>query len=139
MAYRKKYENAREEFLEYLASIQTKQANLLTHDNYLDAINKLIKTEITPAVTNFRKRLETIDEGFTSSLFKGVIEGAAVFSGVHIFTDISWIQIAALAGASGRYVLKAAVDNYFAERALRRESSISYLLSLDRHIQNTKK
>ncbi|KTD59633.1 hypothetical protein Lsai_0544 [Legionella sainthelensi] len=49
------------------------------------------------------------------------------------------IQIAALAGASGRYVLKAAVDNYFAERTLRRDSSISYLLTLDRHIQKSKK
>ncbi|OJW12253.1 MAG: hypothetical protein BGO44_07260 [Legionella sp. 39-23] len=139
MAYRKKSENAREEFLEYLASIQAKQASLLTHDNYLEGINKLIKAEITPAVKNFRKRLETIDEGFTSALLKGAIEGAAVFSGVHIFTDIPWIQIVALAGASGRYVLKAAVDNYFAERALRRESSISYLLSLDSHIQKIKK
>ncbi|CEG55981.1 hypothetical protein [Legionella fallonii] len=35
VAYRKKSENAREEFLEYLASIQVKQASLLTHDNYL--------------------------------------------------------------------------------------------------------
>ena len=139
VAYRKKSENAREEFLEYLASIQAKQASLLTHDNYLEGINKLIKAEITPAVKNFRKRLETIDEGFTSALLKGAIEGAAVFSGVHIFTDIPWIQIVALAGASGRYVLKAAVDNYFAERALRRESSISYLLSLDSHIQKIKK
>lgn len=135
VAYRKKSENTREEFLGYLASIQAKQASLLSHDNYLEGINKLIKTKITPAVKNFRKRLETIDEGFTSALLKGAIEGA-VFSGVHIFTEIPWIQIVALAGASGRYVLKAAVDNYFAERALRREGSISYLLSLDSHKTN---
>lgn len=134
VAYRKKSEKAREEFLEYLASIQAKQASLLTHDNYLQGITTLIKTEITPAVTNFRKKLETINEGFTSTLLKGGIEGAAVFSGIHIFTDITWLQIAALVGTSGRYVLKAAVDNYFAERALRRESSISYLLSLDDHV-----
>ncbi|MFT4060663.1 MAG: hypothetical protein QM652_14105 [Legionella sp.] len=133
--YRKKSENAREEFLEYLASIQVKQASLLTHENYLQGITTLIKTEITPAVTNFRKRLETINEGFTSSLLKGGIEGAAVFSGIHIFADITWLQIVALVGASSRYVLKAAVDNYFAARALRRESSISYLLSLDEHMQ----
>lgn len=128
VAYRKKSEKAREEFLEYLASIQT---NLLINENYLDGINKLIKKEIIPAVTTFRKKLETIDEGFTSALWRGVIEGTAVSSGVSIFIDISWMQIIALAGTTSRYVLKAAVDNYFGKRALRRECSISYLLSLD--------
>ncbi len=139
VAYRKKAENAREELLEYLALIQAKQESLLKYDNYLEGSSKLIKTEITPAVTNFRKKLETIDEAFTSSLLKGAIDGAIVFNGIHIFTDIAWLQIIALAGVSGRYVLKAAVDNYFAKRALARESSISYLLSLDDHIKNKTK
>ncbi|CDZ79484.1 hypothetical protein BN59_03802 [Legionella massiliensis] len=131
--YRKKSEKAREEFLEYLSSIQSRQAHIPLNEDYLGEIRKLIDKEIVPAVTTFRKKLETIGEGFTSTLIKGVINGIAGFSGVHIFTDISWIQLTAFAGITGRYVLNAAVDNYFAERALRRECSISYVLSLEKH------
>lgn len=129
--YRKKSVAAREQFLEYLSSFTVKLNHLSKNKDYIGEINKFIKSEILPAATTFRNKLISIDEIFTGALTKGLI-GELGTGGLHVFTDLSWGNIIALAGATGIYVINAAIDNYLAERAHRRECSISYVLSLDK-------
>lgn len=129
--YRKKSEKAREEFLEYLASIQEKQANVPMGSDYNVEIKRLIKTEIMPAAISFRKKLQNIDDAFTKSFVKRALSSVGGGTGVSIFTDLSWEKVISLAVAAGCIVLDSFVDKYYAERALMRECSISYVLSLD--------
>jgi hypothetical protein len=52
-------------------------------------------------------------------------------AGVQILGDLSWTRILELAGVASAFVGRAAVDAYLAQRAARRECSLSYVLSLD--------
>lgn len=129
--YRKDFEKAREEFLEYLSTLQAKQANISVDSDYADAIEKLIKIEIIPAANNFRNKIQTIDESFFGSLAKGTIGAVGGSGGLNIFGDLSWEKIILLGGAVGTYILKTTIDSILAKRAVKRECSISYILSLD--------
>lgn len=130
--YRKISENAREEFLEYLSLLQAKQTNAIVNGDYLDTINRLISTEIIPAARNFKNKLITINEAFSGALAKGVIGGIGGSNIIQIFGDLTLEKILLLGGVAGTYILKAAIDNYLAERATNRECTISYILSLDK-------
>jgi hypothetical protein len=129
--YRKASEKAREEFLEHLSVIQSRQAGIGLDGDYTAAIEKLITTEIRPAVRTFKNKLRTIDESLFGAVAKGVVGAVGGSSVVTLFGDLSWQKIIALGVAGGAYLGKAAIDAFLADRAARRECSISYLLSLD--------
>jgi hypothetical protein len=130
--YRKKSSAAREAFLEHLNMIQAKQATIGLDGDYAGAIEKLINSEIKPAVQTFKNKLRTIDESLFGAVAKGVVGaaggGSAVFT---LFGDLSWPKIIGLAGTAAAYMAKATIDAILAERAAKRECSISYILSLD--------
>ncbi len=130
--YRKASDEAREGFLEYLSAIQAKQASIGLDGDYVGTINRLMTSEILPAARTFRKKLQSIHE----SLFGTLATGALGFLGtspaaLSIFGELSWKTLLPLAGAAGAYMGKAAIDAFLAERATKRECSISYILSLD--------
>lgn len=129
--YRKQSEQAREAFLEHLAVIQAKQAAIGFDGDYAGAIAKLIDTEIRPAVQTFKNRLQTIDESLLGAAAKGALGAIGGSSVVTLFGDLSWVKVVALAGAAATYISKALIDAILADRAARRECSISYILSLD--------
>ncbi len=129
--YRKASENAREEFLEHLSVIQSKQAALGLDDDYAGAIQNLIAIEIMPAVRSFKNKLRTIDEGLFGTIAKGIVDAVGGSSGVAFFGDLSWYRLLAVAGMAAAYVSNALIDAIVAERAAKRECSISYILSLD--------
>lgn len=81
----------------------------------------------------FKNKLQTIDESFMDSLAKGLIAGPiGGGSTLHLLTDLSLEKIIYLGGAISAYILKSAIDDFLAKRALKRECSISYILSLDK-------
>lgn len=130
--YRRKSENHREAFLEHLLIIQEKQASISIDDNYEDIIKKIIMTEIIPAVNAYKKKLQTIDEGFYGSMMKGALGTLGGSGTISIFADLSWEKILLLGLPVGAFILASAVDDILATRATKRECSISYLLSLDK-------
>jgi len=129
--YRKQSQNAREEFLEHLGDIQRRQANVSVDGDYSGTIEKLIDTEIKPAVHNFRSRLLAIEDSFYGALAKGTIGAVSGSSVITLFGDLSWQKLLALASGAASFIVKAGIDAILAERAARRECSMSYLLSLD--------
>jgi hypothetical protein len=129
--YRKESDKARQEFLEHLSVIQAKQAAIGLDGDYAGAIEKVITTEIKPAVQAFRNKLRTIDESLFGAVAKGVVGAAGGSSALTLFGDLSSPKILALTGAGAAYVAKATIDAILAERAAKRECSISYILSLD--------
>jgi hypothetical protein len=132
VAHRKKTEKARIEFLEHLSLLQAKQTSIGVDDGYGDAIEKIIKTEIIPAAKRFRNQLQTIDEKLFGSFLTGAVTGLGSSSVLSIFTDLSWEKIMMLGPPVGVYIIKQVIDQILSERALRRECSISYVLSLDK-------
>ncbi|MBS1852809.1 MAG: hypothetical protein JST79_18040 [Acidobacteria bacterium] len=129
--YRKESEKAREQFLEHINVIQSKQAAIGIDGDYAGMIEKLVAEEIRPAVQEFKSKLRTIDESLFGAIAKGVVGAAGGSSVVTLFGDLSWHKILALAGASAAYVAQATIDAILAERAAKRECSLSYILSLD--------
>ena len=129
--YRRASEAAREEFLERLSVIQIKQASIGAEGNYAGAIRQMIKTEIIPSARTFKSKLQTIHESLYGALAKGTIIAAGGSAAINFFGDLSWERLLALAGPVGAYVGKAAIDAFLAQRAARRECSISYILSLN--------
>ena len=129
--YRKASEKAREEFLEHLGVLQVKQAGIGADGDYAGAINKVLETEIKPAVRVFRNRLQTINDTLFGSVVKGAIGAAGGSSVLNLFGDLSWPKIVALAGTAADFVANAAIDAILAERTAKRECSVSYVLSLD--------
>jgi hypothetical protein len=133
--YRKDSTKAREEFLEHLSVLQAKQGAIKPEDDYNAAVSKIVMTEIVPAATAYRKKLEGIGETFLGSLAKsawtavGTIPVGAV--GLTLFGALSWPHLIALAGPATAVVGNAAIDAVIASRSATRECSISYVLSLD--------
>jgi hypothetical protein len=127
IGYRKASQKAREEFLDHLSVIQTKQALIGSDGDYVGAISNLIETEIRPAVRSFKNKLQVIDEALVGSFAKGAVGALA---GLTIFGDLSWPKIIGITGTAVGYVTNAAIDACLAERAVKRECSISYILSL---------
>lgn len=130
--YRKAAQTAREEFLEHLGAIQTKQAIIGSDCDYAAAIDRVVKTEILPAARSFKKKLQGIDESLYGALAKGAVGYIGSSAGVSLFGDLSWEKLIVLAGPAGAYIAKAAIDAILAKRAAKRECAISYILSLDK-------
>ena len=128
--YRKESADARDAFLENLAVLQAKQAQVGVDGDYAAAIDKLIVTEIIPAARKFKNDLKTIGD----SLFGAMAKGAAGMLGgpsvVQLLGELSWIPLLALAAGIATYVTKAGIDGILADRKARRDCSISYILSL---------
>jgi hypothetical protein len=132
VSHRKKSESAREEFLEHLALLQAKQGPLADDADYNSAIAKLVKTEIIPAAKTFKKKLQAIDESLYGSIAKGVFGSVLAGAvGLNFFGEMSWEKLLGLAAPAVGYLGKSAIDQIVAERALKRECAISYVLSLD--------
>jgi len=129
--YRRASASAREAFLEHLTVLQAKQSSIGTYGDYAGAINKVITTEILPAARTFKNKLQAIDERLVGDVAKGVVGAAGGSSLVQLFTGLSWPTLIPLAGVAAAYVAKATIDAILAERAAKRECSISYILSLD--------
>jgi hypothetical protein len=129
--YRKESETAREEFLEHLAFIQKKQMVVGSDGDYAGAIESLVEAEVLPAARTFRNKLKVIEDSLFGSITKGVIGFAGSSSVLSLFAGLTWPHIMALAGPSAAYVANALIDKILAERAARRECSVSYVLSLD--------
>lgn len=129
--YRKSSAGAREAFLEHMASLQVNASEVTDDGDYQAAIEKILTTEIRPAARDFQNALEKIDDGFKASIAKGGIGVLGGSSLVQLFASMSWATLLPLAMLGVAYVGKAAVDAYYAEKAARRESSISYILSID--------
>lgn len=130
IAYRKKSQSAREEFLEHLATLQEKHNTLVGTANYEAAITYLVKTEIVPAARAFRNKLEAIDDSLYGSLAEGAITGIGASAALSIFGDMSWGRPVALGSGIAVYLGKTIIDDYIAQHALKRECAISYVLSL---------
>ena len=133
--YRKDSTKAREEFLEHLSVLQVKQGEIKPDEDYNAAVSKIVMTEILPAATAYRKRLEGIGEAFLGNLAKsawtavGTMPVGAV--GLTLFGALSWPHLLALAGPTAARVGIAAIDAYIASRSATRECALSYVLSLD--------
>lgn len=133
--YRKESAQARDEFLEHLFILQAKQGTIKPEDDYNAAVSKIVMTEIMPAATTYRKKLEGIGETFLGSLVKsawtavGTIPVGAV--GLTLFGALSWPHLLALAGPAAAVVGNAAIDALLASRTATRECAISYILSME--------
>ncbi len=130
--YRQESESAREEFLEHLGAIQSKQAAIGADGDYAGAIRSLVTNEIVPAARTFKNKLQTTRESLFGSLATGTLAFLGSSSAVNVFGDVSWKTLLQLAGAAGAFMGTAAVNAWLAERATRRECGISYILSLDK-------
>jgi hypothetical protein len=131
IAYRKQSAAAREAFLEHLTLIQSKHTQIGPDGDYAATVQNLVAAEVMPAVRTFRNKLQTIDEGLFGAVAKGVVGAIGSSSAVTLFADLSWQKIIGLAGVAAAYVANASIDAILAERAAKRECSISYVLSLD--------
>jgi hypothetical protein len=114
--------------------IQSKQAAIGRDADYTGAIDRLIDTEIRPAARAFKNKLQAIDESLFGAIAKGVVAAAGGPSVLTIFGDLSWHRILAIGVAASAYVSTALIENILAERAAKRDCSISYILSLDDRI-----
>jgi hypothetical protein len=90
------------------------QWNRLDGD-YAGSIEKIITTEIKPAVQSFRNKLRTIDESLFGAVAKGLVGAAGGSSALTLFGDLSWPKILALTGAGAAYAAKATIDAILAE------------------------
>jgi hypothetical protein len=129
--YRKESEKSREAFLEYLAILQAKQAEIGLDGDYAGAIEKLVTTEIVPAARRFTNELATIADSLFGTLAKGVVGVAGSSAALQLFGELSWEKLLGLAAAAAAYVTKVGIDGILADRKARRDCSISYILSLD--------
>jgi hypothetical protein len=133
--YRKESTTAREEFLEHLSVLQVKQGALKPDDDYNVAVSKIVTTEIVPAATAYRKKLEGIGETFLGSLAKGAWTAVGTMPvgavGLTLFGALSWPHLIAFAGPAAALVGTAAIDAFIASRTATRECAISYVLSLE--------
>ena len=130
--YRHSSDVARQDFLEHLVGLQLGQSAIGPDGDYAESIRRMIQLEILPAAKTYRNRLQAINEGLVGSLSKGVIGSAAgCIAGVQVFGDLSWERLLTLAGLASAYVGQSAIDAFLAQRATKRESALSYVLSLD--------
>jgi hypothetical protein len=130
--YRKKAQGPRDEFLGHLSRLQAKQGIISEDGQYTDAIKNIIANEIIPAAKAFRNKLQTLNEGLYGTLLTGAITGILGGStGLSLFGSFSWEKLIALSGATGAFLIKPLVDTIVAQRALKRECAISYVLALD--------
>jgi hypothetical protein len=124
--YRKASEKYREAFLERVAVLHAKQDPFGADSDYAAEIDKLVTTEILPAAREFRNKLQTTRETLFGTLVKGAI-GAPIVP--VLLGVLGYLSLGNLLTAAGVYIAKAAIDQILAEQAIRRQCSISYILS----------
>lgn len=129
--YRKESQKAREAFLEYLAVLQAKQAEIGLDGDYASAIEELVTTEVVPAARTFTNELATIADSLFGRLAKSAVGVAGSSAALQLFGELSWEKLLGLAAAAAAYVTKVGIDGVLADRKARRDCSISYILSLD--------
>jgi hypothetical protein len=129
--YRKRSATAREEFLEHISVLQAKQGAVGINDNYAGTIDRVVKTEILPAAKKYRDALKNVNEALVGKLATGVMGFVGGNGLLNFMGDISLNGIIGLAGAASAYTGIAAGDALVKQRSLKRECSISYLLTLE--------
>lgn len=130
--YRKESELARDGFWEHLLALQAKLGDVPMGGDYVATIDKIIATEVRPAATVFRNKLNAIYEKFL-----GQITGAAVLAAgspavIQIFGDVT-LEKLLLFGVvpTAAIVAKDAIDALIALRSAGRDCAFSYLLDLE--------
>ena len=98
ISYRKSSAEAREAFLEHIASLHAKASAIKEDGNYQTAIENILTTEIRPAARDFRSALAKINDGFISSLAKG---GIGMLGGA-IAHPVLWSHLLGYAYTSSR-------------------------------------
>lgn len=131
LEYRKSSAGAREHFLEHVAALQAKADSVPEDGDYQAIIEKIITTEIVPAARDFKNELAEINDGFVAHLAAGALGFIGSSSAVQIFAGVSWPTLLALAAAGAVVAGKGAIEGIVKDRAARRKSSLSYILSLD--------
>ena len=115
-----------------MGTLHQKLAIIGSDGDYTQAISRLVTTEIVPAAKIFRNKMATISESFVGALAKGAMgAGGAVAGGMQIFGDLSLNGLISLAGVASAYVGHTAIDAWLAQRTVKRECSLSYILTLD--------
>ncbi len=130
--YRKETATAREAFLEHLAALQVKQGAVDERGDYSGAVKDIVVADIIPAAREFRDRLDSVYGKLFGNLAASALGYLGGSAGLHIFGDVSWVNLLRLAGLAGAAIGKAAIDAKQAVRAAHRECAISYLLGLDK-------
>jgi hypothetical protein len=118
--------------LENLVVLQAKQGNIRPDEDCSGIIKKLVTTEILPAARTFRNKLDTIADDMFGKLVTEIVTSLGTAATVEMFMNLSWDNLLLLAGPAGASLVNATVESLLAERAVKRECSISYLLSLDK-------
>jgi len=129
--YRKSSAAAREHFLEHIAALQSKADEVPEDGDYQAIIGKIITTEIVPAARDFKNKMAGVNDGLIAHAAAGALGFIGSSSAVQIFAGVSWPTLMALAAAGAVVVGKGAIEAIVKDRAARRESSLSYILSLD--------
>jgi len=130
--YRKETETAREAFLEHLAALQVKQGAVDERGDYSGAVKDIVVADIIPAAREFRNHLDGVYRKLFGSLAASTLGYLGGSAGLHIFGDVSWVNLLRLAGLAGAAIGRAAIEAKQAVRALHRDCAISYLLGLDK-------
>ena len=131
LGYRKSSAEAREHFLEHVAVLHARADEVPEDGDYQAIIGKIIATEIVPAARDFKNKLAGINDGLVAHVASGALGFIGSSSAVQIFAGVSWPALLALAAAGAAVVGKGAIVGIVKDRAVRRESSLSYILSLD--------
>jgi hypothetical protein len=132
--YRKKSEKAREAFLEHLVVLQAKHGEIGSDGDYSRTIEKLVMTEILPAARKFQNDLDAVSDEMFGKIAIGLVTGVAGITGnsvLQFLGDLSLEKILSLAAIAAGYVTTVGIQGIMNDRKVRRECSISYILSLD--------
>jgi len=127
---RKETEAERTAFLDHVLTLQARLGALPAGSDYAATINKIITTEIRPAVAEYRRKLDTIWEKLLGDVVKGAVTWAGSSALIQFLGDLSWEKIL-LAGASATsFVAVQTVDAILTERAATRDCALAFLVNL---------
>jgi len=129
--YRKESEAPREAFLEQLAALHAKLGQVPAGGDLNQSITKIIDAEIRPAATEFRNKMQAIQERLYGGIAKGTLLWVGGSGLVQLFGDLSWTNLLTLATGAAAYAATHMVDEFIERRAAQRECAISYLLDLE--------
>jgi hypothetical protein len=130
--YRRESEPARDAFLEHLLVLQAKLGQVPADGEYSATIRKIVTTEILPAATEFRNKLDTIYEKLLGKIKGAALAAAGSPAIVQIFGDITMEKLLFMVVMpAAAYVGAEAFQALTEIQATSRHCALSYLLNLD--------
>lgn len=118
--YRKESANAREAFLELLASVDARQRGI-TDGDYAGALRRIVNSEFVPEARKFKNKMaEIYDRMFGNLATKAITYIGGTGAAMHIFGGLSsgsLLQLAGLAGAAGAAFGQVAIEAKVSERS----------------------